>query len=502
MSLNARVKSTNLTVSTGITGLDRILAGGLPPDRIYLLEGSPGTGKTTLALQFLLEGRAQGEKALYVTLSETEDELRQVAESHGWSLDGINLYELNAAEGRLKPEEEYTVFRPEDVELTEMIEVVYAEVEQVKPSRVVFDSLSEMRLLAREPLRYRRQMLALKQFFTGRHCTVLLLDETNATDRDLQLQSISHGVISLERRDQEYGPARRRLSVVKLRGATFQEGYHDYTIVKGGLRVFPRLVAADHRAQHDVSRFESGIAELDELLGGGLYRGTSTLLIGPAGSGKSSIAGIYLRAATKRGEGAAVYLFEERRDIFLDRMAALGMDVRHAAETGEVKIQQIEATELSPGQFTDQLQQDVERGARLVIIDSLNGFQNAISSESALLAQMHEILGYLAEHGVLSILVLAQHGIIGSAMQTPIDISYLADTLILVRFFEFEGAVKRAISVIKHRKGAHEETIRAFELSAEGVRIGAPLQAFGGVLTGEPTFRGAGQSLTERPDGK
>jgi circadian clock protein KaiC len=413
------------------------------------------------------------------------------------------LYELEATERRFKPEEEYTVFRPEDAELADTIQDVYQQVERIQPSRVVFDSLSEMRLLARDPLRYRREILSLKQFFTGRRCTVLLLDDMTATDHDLQLQSISHGVISLERLGQEYGPSRRQLNVAKLRGAAFQDGCHDYVIVKGGLMVFPRLVSAGHRDDHDRSEFQSGIAELDRQLGGGLHRGASTLIIGPAGSGKSTLAAAYLRAAAERGEHAAAYIFEESRDTLISRMATLNMDLHQHVASGKIKIQQIAPSELCPGQFIDQLQKDVEQGgARVVVIDSLNGYLNAMPNERFLMVQMHETLSYLHGKGILSVLVMAQHGLVGAAMQSPVDVSYLADTLILLRFFEFDGAVKRAVSVVKHRKGAHEDTIREFRLSAEGIHIGPPLRNFQGVLTGVPVYVGDRASLWERVDDK
>jgi circadian clock protein KaiC len=483
---------------TGIAGLDQILSGGFPIHRQYLVEGRPGTGKTTLALQFLLEGRRQGERGLYVTLSETKDELHQVAESHGWSLRGIDLYELEASEKRLKPEEDYTVFRPEDAELNDTIEDVYQQVERLKPSRAVFDSLSEMRLLARDPLRYRRQILSLKQFFAGRQCTVLLLDDMTGTDHDLQLHSISHGVVSLDRLGREYGPFRRQLAVLKLRGAPFQEGSHDYIIEAGGLKVFPRLVAAEHRGNYDRSGFLSGIAELDGLLGGALHRGTSTLIIGPAGAGKSTLAAVYLRAAAEAGERSAAYIFEENPATLLDRTAALGMDLRPHESSGMVEIRRIDPAELSPGQFAHQLQKDVEEGrVRVVVLDSLNGYLNAMPNERFLMVQMHELLGYLSAKGVITILTMAQHGLIGSSVQSPVDVSYLADTLIMLRFFEFDGSVRRAVSVIKHRTGPHEDSIREFALSSEGVRIGAPLRHFRGVLAGEPVYSGAGSALFE-----
>jgi circadian clock protein KaiC len=482
-------------VSTGISGLDEVLPGGFPAHRLYLLEGLPGTGKTTLALQFLLEGHRAFERGLYVTLSETKEELQEVAESHGWSLDGIDLYELGSSEARLKSEQEYTVFHPEEVELTETAQSVYDEVERIKPSRVVFDSLSEMRLLAREPLRYRRQILSLKQFFAGRQCTVLLLDDTVGRNSDLQLQSISHGVLSLERLGQEYGISRRRLNIVKLRGSKFRDGYHDYQIDTGGIRVFPRLVAAEHRQERAPSVFVSGIRELDDVLGGGLRSGTSTLITGPAGSGKSCLGGSYLRAAAQQGHYATAYVFEETRQTYLDRMAGINMDLAEYVDSGRVAIHQVDPAELSPGELASRLRAEVEdKHAKVVIIDSLSGYVNALPNEQFLLTQLHEVLNYLSEYGVLTILIAAQSGTIGP-IQTTADVSYLADTLVLLRFFEHRGALKKAISVVKHRKSAHEETIRELQITSEGIRIGRVLTAFRGVLTGTPEYLGASADL-------
>jgi circadian clock protein KaiC len=479
----------------GIEGLDDILYGGLPPFRQYLVEGSPGTGKTTLSLQFLLEGRQAGEKCLYITLSETKDELLDVARSHGWSLDGIELYELEAAESRLKPDDEYTVFRPEEIELGETMKEVFELVERTQPARAVFDSLSELRLLARDPLRYRRQILGLKQFLAGRRCTFLLLDDKSVSDADLQLQSISHGVISLERLGQEYGISRRRLAVVKLRGAQFRDGHHDYTILKGGLQVYPRLVAAEHRSDHTDYVLTSGIAGLDALLGGGLHSGTSTLIIGPAGSGKSTLAGSYLCEADRLGINAASYIFEETRQTYLKRMAGVGLKLDADSEDAAVHVQQIDPAELSPGQFVHLVRDQVEdRGVRLVVIDSLNGYLNAMPNERFLLVQLHEFLSYLAEKGVVTILVTAQHGLIGP-MQAPVDVSYIADTVILTRFFEVNAAVRKAVSVIKHRRSDHEETIRELKITSEGPRVGDALTQFHGVLTGTPFFTGGSADL-------
>lgn len=486
---------TKASVKTGVPGLDEVLPGGLPANRLYLVEGMPGTGKTTLALQFLLEGRRSGERGLYVTLSETKEELLQVAESHGWSLDGIDLYELGASQARLEPEQEYTVFHPEEIELNETAQHVYAEVERIKPTRVVFDSLSEMRLLSREPLRYRRQILSLKQFFVGRNCTVLLLDDTVGRNSDLQLQSISHGVLSLERLGQEYGISRRRLNVVKLRGAKFRDGYHDYLIDTGGIRVFPRLVAAESRRERAGSVFSSGIAELDALLGGGLSTGTSTLITGPAGAGKSCLAAAYLRAAAQQGHYATAYIFEETRQTYLDRMAGIDMDLAEYLDAGLIGVHQVDPAELSPGEMASRLRSEVEeKKAKVVIIDSLSGYINALPNERFLLAQMHETLSYLAEYGVVTILIAAQKGTIGP-IESDSDASYLADTLILLRFFESGGALKKAISVVKHRKSSHEDTIREMQIRPDGIRIGRVLNAFRGVLSGNPQYLGKSEDL-------
>ncbi|HLI84746.1 MAG TPA: ATPase domain-containing protein [Bryobacteraceae bacterium] len=485
------------SVNTGVAGLDEILPGGFPAHRLYLVEGMPGTGKTTLALQFLLEGRRAGERGLYVTLSETKEELQEVAESHGWSLEGIDLYELGSSEARLKPEQGYTVFHPEEIELTETTQNVYDEVERIKPSRVVFDSLSEMRLLSREPLRYRRQILSLKQFFVGRQCTVLLLDDTVGRNSDFQLQSISHGVLSLERLGQEYGISRRRLNIVKLRGSKFRDGYHDYQIGTGGIRVFPRLVAAEHRHERASTLFVSGIRELDELLGGGLSGGTSTLITGAAGAGKSCLAGSFLRAAVREGHYATAYVFEETRHTYLDRMAGINMNLAEYIDSGRLAVHQVDPAEMSPGELASRLRVEVEhKHAKVVVIDSISGYVNALPNEQFLLTQLHEVLNYLSEYGVLTILIAAQSGTIGP-VQTTADVSYLADTLVLVRFFEHRGALKKAISVVKHRKSAHEETIRELQITGEGIRIGRALTVFRGVLSGTPEYLGESEDLMD-----
>lgn len=476
-------------LATGSAGLDSILEGGFPANRLYLVEGDPGTGKTTLALQFLLEGARRGEPVLYVTLSETKEELTAVADSHGWSLEGISLHELVPPEESLKAEAQYTIFHPSEVELGETTRAVIEEVERIQPRRVVFDSLSEMRLLARDPLRYRRQILALKQFFAGRKSTVLLLDDRTSADADLQVQSIAHGVLMLEQLERDYGAERRRLRVSKLRGSQFRGGFHDFTIRTGGVEVFPRLVAADRRVDFKPEAVVSGVTALDALLGGGLDRGTSTLVLGPAGCGKSSLAAHFAASTAKRGERAAAFIFDEGVNTYLSRAAGLGTDLREEVEAGRLTVQQVDPAELSPGEFAHAVCTAVEHdGARLVIIDSLNGYMQAMPDERFLSSQMHELLTYLNQQGVVTLLLMAQHGFMG-AMSSPVDVSYLADTVLLLRYFEAAGAIRRAISVVKKRTGRHEDTIREMRLSAaRGVEVGEPLTAFRGVLTGVPVL--------------
>ena len=473
---------------TGIPGLDSVLRGGLPSNRLFLVEGDPGTGKTTLGLQFLLEGRRIGETTLYVTLSETMDELRDVADSHGWSLDGIHLYELEAIEDRLHPDEQYTVFHPEEVELTETAKKISEEVERLKPSRVVFDSLSEVRLLARDALRFRRQVLAIKQFFVNRNCTVLLLDDRTAQSSDLQLQSICHGVLHLHKIPADFGAPRRKLSVTKMRGVQFRDGDHDLNILSGGIVVYPRLVAAEHRQENTKDEISTGQAKFDLLLGGGLSRDTSTLILGPAGSGKSSITALFACASARRGERSAFFLFEERLNTFLQRSAGMGLPVDRYMQEGLISLQQIDPAELAPGEFANRVQESVEKdGARMVVIDSLNGYLNAMPSDHFVLLQMHELLTYLGQKSVLTLVCVAQHGLLGT-MRSPLDLSYLADAVILLRSFEFEGQIKQSISVIKKRSGAHERTIREFRLTSLGPVIGEVLDELSGIMSGLPNL--------------
>jgi circadian clock protein KaiC len=473
---------------TGVDGLDDVLSGGFPAHRLYLVQGEPGVGKTTLALQFLLEGVRAGEPVLYITLSETREELEQVARSHGWSLDGISLYDITNMEAFLGTASENSVFHPAEVELGETTASLLQLIEDVNPKRAVFDSLSEMRLLAREPLRYRRQILALKQYFAGKRCTVLLLDDQTSDAGDLQLQSIAHGVLRIEHVLSDYGGDRRRLRVQKLRGVEFRSGYHDLVMRTGGLRVLPRLVAAEHRREIHESVISSGVPSVDDLIGGGLDSGVSNLFLGPSGSGKSTVATLFAHAAARRGEKAVLYLFEESPRTLYKRSRALGMDLEAERDAGRIKIVHIDPAELTPGEFIHQVRDDIASGeVTVVVIDSLNGYLNAMNEERHLILQLHELCTYLGQQGVTSILVVVQHGMMGPGMVSPVDASYLADTLLLFRFFEHDGRISRAISVVKRRGGQHDTHIRELTIDAEkGLAVGRSLEHLRGVMTGVP----------------
>lgn len=489
---------------TGIDGLNEILGDGLPANCMYLVQGDPGSGKTTLALQFLLEGVRLGEKPLYITLSETKEELVTVARSHGWSLDSISLFELSAIDSLVRPEARTTVFHPSEVELTKVSEMLQSEIRRIQPARVVFDSLSEFRLMAETALRYRRQLINLKQELAKYNCTALLLDDRMDNSRiggDPHVLSLTHGVIEMEQLSPDYGRSRRRLRVLKMRGMKFREGYHDYSIEKGGLRVFPRILASDHRADFSPQAVSSGNQEFDELLGGGLDRGTTTLIMGPAGTGKSTLAMQYAAQMAQRNESSVLFAFDEIRGIVLARATAVGLDVERHINTGLIDVQQVDPAELSPGEFGMRIREAVEGGCTLLIIDSLNGYLNAMPGEKYLVNQLHEMSAYLNQKGVVTILILAQYGLIGQA-EAPLNLSYLADTVVSVRFFEAAGAVRQALSVIKKRSGGHEKTIREYQLVSDGgLRIGPPLKQFQGVLTGTPSFYGALEQVMERPDG-
>jgi circadian clock protein KaiC len=472
--------------NTGIAGLDEILCGGLITQRLYLVDGNPGAGKTTLALQFLLEGIRAGEKCLYVTLSETRQELEAGAQSHGWSLEGIEIIELIADEKELESDEQLTMLPPSEVELNETTRGIIDAVKRGAPRRMVLDSLSELRLLAQSSLRYRRQILALKQFFVGRQCTVVMLDDRTAEGPDLQLHSIAHGVIALDSTSPAYGQTRREVEVLKFRGSDFVSGYHDFTIREGGLTVFPRLVSSQHMASFKAESIASGVDRLDTLLGGGVERGSSTLLIGPPGSGKSTIALQYAAAATGRGDHAAAFLLDETKAALLARSAGIGMKLKEGPGAGEILLQQIDPAAISPGEFAHMVRDRVEAGARVVVIDSLNGYLNTMPQNNFLTAQLHELLSYLNAQGVATFLVVAQSGMMGAAMTSPVDASYLADSVVMLRYFEHLGEVKKAISVVKKRTGAHERAIRGLEFDAQGIHLSEPLMALRGVLSGVP----------------
>jgi circadian clock protein KaiC len=481
--------------ATGIEGLDDVLGGGLTRGRVFLLEGSPGTGKTTVAMQFLLAGAAAGEKTLYITLSETEDELRASAASHGWKLDDIEIFELVPPESLLDENQQQSLLYSSDLELGETTQGIFEAFERVQPLRVVVDSLSEIRLLAQSSLRYRRQILSLKHYFAGRNATVLMLDDLTSETNDKTVHSVAHGVISLEEMARDYGAERRRMRVVKYRGRRFRGGYHDLIIATGGVRIFPRLVSAEHKKAFRRDVLPSDLAGINALLGGGVERGSSVLILGPAGTGKSLLALTFVVGAARRGERSAMFVFDEEMGLLFNRALGLGIDLQKMVDAGELVIEQVDATELSPGELSSRVRTCVEEhGARTVIIDSLNGYQMAMPEETQLVLHMHELLQYLNRQGATTFLTVAQHGLVGD-MKSPVDVTYLADTVILLRYFEAVGRVRRAISVVKKRTSRHEDTIREYRIGAEGIKLGEPLVEFQGVLRGVPTLAGPGREL-------
>ena len=481
----------------GVRGLDDITAGGLSRGRLFLLEGSPGTGKTTIATQFLMAGAAAGESALYITLSETEDELRASAASHGWSLDGIDIFELVPPESLLDEDQQQSLLYSSDLELGETTKRIFESFEKVKPKRVVLDSLSEIRLLAQSSLRYRRQILALKHYFARSGATVLMLDDLSSEANDRTMHSVAHGVIRLEELSPEYGAERRRLRVIKYRGQSYRGGNHDFVIDTGGVRVFPRLVSSEHRRTFKREVVPSKSAELNALLGGGVERGSSTLILGPAGTGKSLLALNFVVGAMNRGEQAAMFVFDEELGLLFERAKGLGIDLQAMVDSERLLIEQVDAAELTPGELSERVRSCVEdSGARTVVIDSLNGYQAAMPEEQSLILHMHELLQYLNRKGASTFLTVAQHGLVGD-MKSPVDVTYLADTVILLRYFEARGRVRRAISVIKKRTSAHEDTIREYRIGSRGITLGEPLMNFQGVLRGVPELIGKDEPLLE-----
>jgi circadian clock protein KaiC len=479
--------SSTAFISTGIPGLDNVLGGGLTRDRLYLVEGDPGAGKTTMALQYLAEGAARGETVLYITLAETEVELRAVAQAHGMSLEGVTVHEVIPDESLLDPSEQYTVLPPSEVELGETNNMILKLVEKLNPTRVVLDSLSELQLLSGSPLRYRRHVLALKQYFAKRACTSILLDDKTSLRGDQQVRSIAHCVISLQHTDSEYGAERRLVRVLKYRGVAFRRGPHDYSIVTGGLVVYPRIVAAESRELIRRAQVSSGLPALDLLLGGGIEEGSSTLVSGPAGTGKSSVAVQFVKAMTDRGERAAMFLFEESFNTLLNRSEGIGIDLHTPYESGALMVHQIDPAEMSPGEFSHAVCGAADKGAKVIVIDSLNGYMNAMPEAGFLATHLHEILTYLGQRGVVTFLIGVQNGIVG-AMSTGMDVSYLADNVVVLRYFEAQGAVEKAISVFKKRGSRHETTLRKFDITPRGIAVGPVLSNFQGILTGVPAI--------------
>lgn len=497
MAATAGDEKGNRDASTGISGLDDVLRGGLDRGRVFLLEGSPGTGKTTIATQFLIAGAAAGETVLYITLSETEDELRAGAESHGWALDKVEIFELIPPESLLDEDQQQSLLYSSDLELGETTKRIFEAFERVKPVRVVLDSLSEIRLLAQSSLRYRRQILALKHFFAGRGATVLMLDDLTTNEHDKTVHSVAHGVVRLEELAPEYGAERRRLRVVKYRGRRFRGGFHDFSIQTGGVRVFPRLVSAEHKKKIDRDVLPTELATLNALLGGGVERGSSVLVLGPAGTGKSMLTLTFIQGAINRGERAAVFIFDEELGLLIHRAKGLGIDLEDMIESGRLLAEQVDAAELTPGEFSERVRRSVEEfGARSIVVDSLNGYQAAMPGEQALVLHMHELLQYLNRQGATTFLTVAQHSLVGD-MKSPVDVTYLADTVVLLRYFEAVGRVRRAISVVKKRTGAHEDTIREYRIDERGVTLGEPLVQFQGILRGVPSLVGDGASLLQ-----
>lgn len=492
MDILEKTPFNDTLAKTGNPNLDDILGGGLKRNRVYLLQGTPGAGKTTLSIQFLLEGARCGERTLYLTLSESKEELLAVAQSHGWSLDGINIFEILTQAEELEANNQYTMYQPSEIELGTTTAAILGEIENSKPSRVVLDSLSELKLLAQSPLRFRRQILALKNFFSTRNCTVLFLDDKSTTGKEnFQLETIAHGVLNLEQLSPQYGAERRRIQIKKYRGHKYRGGYHDFTIETGGIAIYPRIVPSEHDRIGTKVQLKCGIDSVDLLLGGGIEEGTSVLVLGPAGVGKSTLALQYAVNAAANGDLAVIFTFDESLHTMLHRASGIGLKLAEYVEAGLIHLQPIDAAEMSPGEFAHRVRKAVggEHGApaaKVLVIDSLNGYLNAMPEERFLASQMHELLTYVGHHGVVTFLVVAQHGLLGNSMEAPLDTSYLADSVVLFRYYETQGEVRQAISVVKKRSGNHEKAIREYKITNKGIIVGEPLTQYHGILTGTP----------------
>ncbi len=481
--------------ATSIVGLDEILSGGFPSGELHLVRGGPGTGKTTLSLQFLKDGAEKGQTVLFITLSQTEKTLRKIAASHGWSLEGVQISERRGAGDREEATEQ-TIFPTAVVELGETMSALMSEIERVDPDRVVIDAMSQVRQLADTPLRYQRQLLVLRDFLSTRRATVLVVG--SGLEPDQALEDLVHGTLVLERNAPDYGDVRRSVHIAKMRGLNFHGGNHNFRIRTGGLDVFPRLEPHVDDPDKSDDVVKSGVGELDALLGGGVEKGTACMVVGATGTGKTSVATLYAYSAAKRGDHATIFTFEERRETFLKRSEGLGIDLRPLIDDGLITLRAVRTAELAPTEFTELVRKAVlEDGTKIVMIDSLTGYYHSMPQENALITQMHDLLYFLRQMGVLSFLIVNQQGMVGERIREPLEVSYLADTVILLRHFEARGSVRKAISVLKKRNGPHETTIRELQLSPGKVEVGAPIDDFTGVLSGRPEFVGRKEDLSE-----
>jgi circadian clock protein KaiC len=481
-------------IETGIPELDVILRGGLPKNRLHLIEGAPGTGKTTLGLRFLLDGVDRNLRCLYVTLSETTEELVTTASTHGWNTDGIEFFELIPEEAQ--PERQQTVLFPTEVEFGKTIEQLTKRIEEFNPDRIIIDSVSELRMLAQDKLQFRLQMTSLKRFLQQRDITVLLLDDLTENDKG-DLHSFVHGVLSLGLFERDYGAARRRMRIAKMRGVNFQSGWHDYAIVTGEILVFPSLIAEEHESVVQGIPLLSVFDDLNSVFPQGLDRGTTTMLIGPSGAAKSTIAMSYALAAQRDGESASFFSFDETYETFQRRNESMNLDPTEAMDAERFYWRRMNPSRISPGEFVWQVRRDVEdRNVRVVVIDSINSYLSTMPEEQSLILHLHELLSYLNKRGIVTILVLAQQGVVGD-VENPVDLSFLSDTVILCRFFEAAGTLRRALAIVKRRTGTHTLAIHEYRLSSSGMQVGPELTELRGIFTGVPAYTGAHEELLD-----